>query len=636
MKILLSLILSLCFLFAISNVFAKIEFSPPLISDIAKYDFKKVETHILKNAKIKLKSKDLSKKEHAELLTLLLTIYKNSDDKSNLAKTLADIRGFSPDAVRADKTEAELETGLKLARLYNSAYNIRKEKIFKDRAIELLKQIQKIYFDNKTNAFIVHANGKPSATATANAAASIIFLEAFRDLQEKSFEDIARDSIAYLKNNLIKGGEAFHIFAPAESRVYMDGQLIDNAITGIALLDGYRNFKSEAYLDTAKNMAEFLQKRLYDEKFGGFIQRSGNSQENYPDGGEIYIGGKPFEENAIAAYFYQSLYEITGDKKYKDISAGALGYLTSLYKDTLPQKQSYFITTVYHHLKAPSETAKLVPARFKQGKETKLEKKLGWETELPKTGLLPLAILSFLAGILSFLSPCTLPILPAYFAFAFQGEKRRIMAMTFFFFLGLALVFSIMGATASFIGSFLKTNISIITTAGGILIIIFGFMSLIGKGFSGARIFQKSPSATLGGSFIFGAAMAFGWTACVGPILAGILVLAATEEKVLRGVGLLFIYALGLGLPLMIISLFFKNMNRDSIFWRFLKGKGWEVNIFGRTLLLHSTSIISGIIFISLGILMISGYLAYINKIIPLSTQVWFADIEDKLMEMFK
>ncbi|MBI5892520.1 MAG: sulfite exporter TauE/SafE family protein [Deltaproteobacteria bacterium] len=617
------------FLLTSSIAYAKTDlsgqFSPPLISDIAKYDFKKAETHILKNAKIKLKSKGLSKKEHAELLTLLLTIYKNSDDKSNLAKTLADIRGFSPDAVRADKTEAELETGLKLARLYNSAYSVRKEKIFKDRAIGLLKQIQNIYFDNKTNVFIVNVNGKPSATATANAAASTIFLEASKNLQEKPFEDIARDSIAYLKNNLIKGGGAFHIFDINTSSAFMDGQLIDNAMAGIALLEGYKNFKDETKLDAAKNIAEFMQKRLYDEKFGGFIQRNSNSQEYYSEGEELYIGDKPFEENAIAGYFFESIYEITGDARHSDAVKGTLGYLAPLYKDISPEKQAYFLTTANNYIKSIAAAKK----------EPRTEK-LGWETELPKTGLLPLAILSFLAGILSFLSPCTLPILPAYFAFAFQGEKRRIMAMTFFFFLGLALVFSIMGATASFIGSFLKTNISIITTVGGILIIIFGFMSLIGKGFSGARIFQKSPSATLGGSFIFGAAMAFGWTACVGPILAGILVLAATEEKVLRGVGLLFIYALGLGLPLMIISLFFKNMNRDSIFWRFLKGKGWEVNIFGRTLLLHSTSIISGIIFISLGVLMVSGYLAYINKIIPLSTQVWFADIEDKLMEMFK
>jgi len=155
-------------------------------------------------------------------------------------------------------------------------------------------------------------------------------------------------------------------------------------------------------------------------------------------------------------------------------------------------------------------------------------------------------------------------------------------------------------------------------------------------GFSGANLFHRSPSATLGGAFIFGVFMAFGWTACVGPILAGILILAATEEGLIKGAGLLFIYALGLGLPLMVISLMFKNMDRDGMFWRFLKGKGWQVNILGHTLLLHSTSMISGIIFISLGVLMVSGYLAYINLILPLETQVWFADIEDKLMEMFK
>lgn len=175
-----------------------------------------------------------------------------------------------------------------------------------------------------------------------------------------------------------------------------------------------------------------------------------------------------------------------------------------------------------------------------------------------------------------------------------------------------------------------------LTTLGGIAIVCFGVMSVLGKGFSGARLFQRNPSATLCGSFIFGATMSLGWTACVGPILAGVLVLAATEEGVWRGVGLLFVYALGLGLPLIFLSLIFKGLDKDGIFWRFLKGKGWEVKVFGREFLLHSTSVISGLLFILLGGLMVTGYLAYMNRLIPLKAQVWFADAEEWLTGFFK
>ncbi|MBI5682791.1 MAG: hypothetical protein HZC45_06470 [Deltaproteobacteria bacterium] len=623
-------------------------FSASMIPEVKTEDLEKAESHILKNARKGLDAKVLAIKDHAEILLTLLNVYKIKDNKEGIAKILQEVNTLSIDDLKFDSSEEKLSDGFAVIRLYTTAYRIKNNEIFKDNASRLLKNIEKLYFDNQRKGFFVKINGKTGATSTVNADAVITFLEASREFRDKHLEEIANSVVQYLKNILIKNGEAFHVLDPDKSRVYMDGQLSDNAITGIALLEIYKTFKhvpaepapavvsrgikqgDEQYLETAKAIAGFMQKRLYDEKFGGFIQRNSNSPENYPEGEELFINEKPFHENSIAAYFYQSLYEQTNNKTYKDIAAGTLGYLTSIYTDTPAQKQLYFITTLSDYLHAKKQdvdTAKKVDG---------IADKLSWDTKLPGTRLLPIIVLSFLAGVLSFLSPCTLPILPAYFAFTFQGEKSRILAMTFFFFLGLAMVFSLMGATASFIGSFLQSNISIITTIGGILIIIFGFMSLIGKGFGGAAIFKANPSTTLGGSFLFGAMLAFGWTACVGPILAGILVLAATEEGVIRGITLLFIYALGLSLPLMAISLFFKNMDKNGWFWRFLKGKGFEVNIFGTTLFLHSTSIISGIIFILLGSLMLSGYLAYINKILPLSTQVWFADIEDKLMEMIR
>ena len=618
-----------CLFLSINDINAKTDFtqpslSPSLIPHITEEDFKSIEINLLKSAEAGLGSENISIRGRAEVLTVLLDIYNRKKNKSGLSKTLNRISMFSYDALKFDGSEEGLHAGLGLARMYISSYRIKKDRVFKGHATNILSRIEDVYFDKNLNSFVIKAGGRPKVFATANALGALVFLEAMDVFDERYFADIVKGSIEYIINNMIKNGGVFHVFYPDTSMSYMDGQLVDNATTGVALLEGYKILKDNKYLDISRKTAEFLRERLYDEKLGGFIMRNSNSEKNYPEGEDLYINDKPFEENGIAAYLYQSVYETTGDKRYKDIADGTLGYLISLYKDTPPQAQVYFISAVYNSMK---------PDGIKKGKQGE---KLNWGAKLPETGILPLAILSFLAGMLSFLSPCTLPILPAYFAFTFQGDKSRIMAMTFFFFLGLAMVFSVMGATAGFIGSFLRVHISAITTIGGTLIIIFGFMSFIGKGFSGANLFHRSPSATLGGAFIFGVFMAFGWTACVGPILAGILILAATEEGLIKGAGLLFIYALGLGLPLMVISLMFKNMDRDGMFWRFLKGKGWEVNILGHTLLLHSTSMISGIIFISLGVLMVSGYLAYINLLLPLETQVWFADIEDKLMEMFK
>lgn len=245
------------------------------------------------------------------------------------------------------------------------------------------------------------------------------------------------------------------------------------------------------------------------------------------------------------------------------------------------------------------------------------------------------AVVSLLAGVLSFLSPCTLPILPAYFAFTFQSDRKRIVFMTFAFFLGLAASFTMMGAAATFLGSMLKGYMSIFVRTGGAVILFLGFFSLLGKGFSGVQ-FQERPSATFIGSFVFGMSFSIGWSACVGPILAAILVMAATQERAVSGMLLLFIYAMGLGLPLITLSLFFNRLDREGRFWRVIKGKGWDLSIAGKELHLHSNNLISGLLFIVLGALMLGDYLSLLNRIIPVEAQMWYASIEEKLMGLLK
>ncbi len=311
---------------------------------------------------------------------------------------------------------------------------------------------------------------------------------------------------------------------------------------------------------------------------------------------------------------------------------------------------------------------------------------------------LALAFLAFAGGLLSFLSPCTLPILPAYFAFAFQSGRKQIAFNTLFFMLGLATMFSLLGATASTFSRLLRGNQQVLLILGGAAVMIFGVMGLLGKGFTGVRSSDEEPNhnATLGGSYLFGLTFAVGWSGCVGPILGGVYSLAAATASMLSGVILLFIYALGLGLPLIFVSTFLGRTSRKHIIWRALKGKGWtvethqlviallwalaiwrilvalvkyfffndfatvslytpahEVGLLALTLAgaflwvfaspgskrtslnLHSTSLISGGLFILLGVLLLSGSLATFNSLVPVDLQNWFADIEDAVLNWF-
>jgi cytochrome c-type biogenesis protein len=238
---------------------------------------------------------------------------------------------------------------------------------------------------------------------------------------------------------------------------------------------------------------------------------------------------------------------------------------------------------------------------------------------------------AFFAGILSFLSPCTLPLLPAYFAFSFQASKSNVVVMTLAFFFGLATTMVLLGATATALSYFLFRNLQILTFVGGFLIIVFGLMSLFGLGFTGVQ-FQNRPEATVIGSYVYGATFSLGWSACIGPILGSIMTLLATQGMgILQGTFLAFIYALGLGLPLILVATFFSRLGNGTPFWRFMRGKGWTVKIFGREFSLHSTSVISGVLMILMGALLLSGKLTLITQVAAGQASTWLVDLEEQM-----
>jgi cytochrome c-type biogenesis protein len=246
--------------------------------------------------------------------------------------------------------------------------------------------------------------------------------------------------------------------------------------------------------------------------------------------------------------------------------------------------------------------------------------------------VMALAPAAFLAGVLSFLSPCTLPLLPAYFAFRFQTGKQNVLLMTITFFLGLATTLTLLGASATALSQVLFQYLPQITFVGGVVIIGLGVMSLIGKGFAGPQL-QARPGATLVGSYLYGATFALGWTACVGPILGAILTLLATQgAAIAQGALLAFIYALGLGAPLIIVATFFDQVGRGTRTWDMLKGRGFTVNVGSMALDLHTTSVLSGLLLIAMGYLLASGQLALMTQMASGSDlSQWVIEMEARL-----
>ena len=177
-----------------------------------------------------------------------------------------------------------------------------------------------------------------------------------------------------------------------------------------------------------------------------------------------------------------------------------------------------------------------------------------------------------LAGVISFLSPCVLPLVPPYLCFiggtsleqlAQAGataalQRRRTMLAALMFVAGFTTVFVALGASASLVGQLLRQHLTLLGQIAGIAIIVMGlhFLGLFKLGLLNreARYHGAAKPAGPLGAYAIGLAFAFGWTPCIGPVLAAILSLAASEQDVAKGAGLLAVYSLGLGIPFLLAA----------------------------------------------------------------------------------
>src|SRR5271169_6749594 len=234
---------------------------------------------------------------------------------------------------------------------------------------------------------------------------------------------------------------------------------------------------------------------------------------------------------------------------------------------------------------------------------------------------LPLPIAAFLAGLVSFLSPCVLPLVPGYVSLIsgvgveeLQQPNaslfRKVMLNSIAFIIGFSIVFVTLGAISTEAGQLAARYKSTLARVAGVLIIVFGLhltgIMRIKALYADKRLHSVKGGSTAWGAFVIGFAFAFGWTPCVGPILSVVLGFAAAQDTVWKGIFLLAIYSAGLAVPFLLTSLgierFLKFYNRFKFH-------------------MHAVEVASGGLLIALGILLvmgrfalISGYFSFLNR----------------------
>ena len=211
-------------------------------------------------------------------------------------------------------------------------------------------------------------------------------------------------------------------------------------------------------------------------------------------------------------------------------------------------------------------------------------------------------LLLFLEGIVTFISPCLLPLLPVYLSYfaANGGDQKKTLANALGFILGFTLVFVAMGAFAGTLGRAINSHSTLFNMVGGLIVIVFGlnFLGVLRIGFLNRAAGPKKPVRTLGffPSLLFGMVFAISWTPCVGAFLGSALLLASLKGSLAQGIAMLLAFSLGLGLPFLTSALL---INRLKGALAFIKRNYRVINW------------LSGGLLVLIGLLMATGYMGY-------------------------
>jgi len=221
-------------------------------------------------------------------------------------------------------------------------------------------------------------------------------------------------------------------------------------------------------------------------------------------------------------------------------------------------------------------------------------------------------IAAFLAGILSFSSPCVLPLVPTYLLYL-SGERGRPLFNAFFFVGGFSLVFLLLGLPFTILGGLLSEHRQLLGQVGGVVLALFGLYMLGLKPRWGVNLRYQGDTSRPWGAFMLGMVLGLGWTPCIGPILGGILTLTATGG----GVGFLLAYILGLAVPFLLVALF-----ADRIRPALRRAARFS----------HGAEVAAGVVLVAVGILMLTGSFTQLNSFFLKITPEWLLNLEKSLL----
>ncbi len=240
---------------------------------------------------------------------------------------------------------------------------------------------------------------------------------------------------------------------------------------------------------------------------------------------------------------------------------------------------------------------------------------------------------AFLGGVLSLVSPCSALLLPSFFAYAF-GSVRALVTRTAVFYLGLAAVLAPLGAGVGMIGSLLTRYRSAVTLGGGIVMIVLGVLIVLGGGFRIPGVSDRMARLRLGSvvsTFALGALYGLAGF-CAGPLLGGVLTVAAAGGSAAYGGALMAVYALGMAAPLFVLALLWDRFDLGHRRW--LRGRPVTIG----PLRTHTTSLVSGLLFVAIGVLFVAtagtanlGGLLGVDAEYDL--QVWLSGVADRVSD---
>jgi len=239
-----------------------------------------------------------------------------------------------------------------------------------------------------------------------------------------------------------------------------------------------------------------------------------------------------------------------------------------------------------------------------------------------------LLVVSFLAGSSTILAPCSLPVITAFGSQTLQADKKKIIMSSIGFALGISFVLVIAGVFAGSIGRLLLDYKKELILVFGSLIVLLGISTVLNYN----PLQRLNDKGGWKGSFVFGTILSLSWAGCVGPVLAIILIMAASTGQVISGAILLFVYGMGMMIPLILVSYYLCRLSKENLVWRLIKGRIFSLTLGKFNFHFHTTNLTIGIIFIITGVmLLMEVWIQWSLTVLPELTKIIFT-IQDMFL----